>query len=355
MAVRDIRSILVRVVPVAVPIWLWGMDVHSQDLQSWTVELDDTTQRMLMQQASLSLDQCYTLCGTDVLVRCSLHPASGPPQLDCVGPTDPNGFHNGTGCSCGTSSPPKPADLASKPSSSDMPSSSYPPSSTQSSNGCGGRRPIGQLDEPDDHTCSDGDARLGRYVARQAHLEAASVFAFRQLEHVLRTLHAPQPLIESARCAARDEIRHARTLRQVARRYGAAVPRVRVQPQQEITRLDLALSNLREGCIGETYGAAVARTQAMSAADPDLRAQMMQIAEEETQHAELAFAIDDWLRDQLDDDDRRQLDVARDAAVRALTLQAAQPVHPALVTQLGIPSAAHATHLVQALAAIAWA
>jgi hypothetical protein len=392
MSTRNIRSILYRMVPVAVPVWLWGLEVRSQDLRTWTVDLDDSTHNMLSDQAALSAEQCYALCGTEAVVRCALHPTSGTLQLDCVGPPNPNGFHNGTGgCSCGQeTTAPKPPDL-SKPrdlatptydltpymecttsdagTGSDMgpvttcrlitptaPGPSYPPGyrpPSSSSNQCG-RRPLGLHGESVSDAACTPEALIGQHLAAQAHLEAASVVAFRQLERHLRHHGAPSELIKSARRATRDEIRHARTLRRFSADYRATIADVRVRQPDEVSLLDLALANACEGCVGETYGAAVARFQSVQAADPALREAMATIAEEETQHAELAFALDDWLRTRLSAAELRALDAASQAAIAELHSQATQPVPSALVETLGIPDAAQAAFILRTLRAEAW-
>jgi len=56
-------------------------------------------------------------------------------------------------------------------------------------------------------------------------------------------------------------------------------------------------SNLLEGCIGETRAAADLRRRAELLSDSALRAQLLQIADDETRHAELAFRILAWCRD----------------------------------------------------------
>src|SRR4029079_19106973 len=50
-------------------------------------------------------------------------------------------------------------------------------------------------------------SRLGDYLARAAHLEAASVVAFGALEAELRAHGAPPPLVRLAARSARDEVR----------------------------------------------------------------------------------------------------------------------------------------------------
>src|SRR5439155_21546069 len=65
------------------------------------------------------------------------------------------------------------------------------------------------------------DEGLGALFARIARLEAASVPAFRRLARELRAYGAPRSLVDACRTAARDEIRHARVMRALARAHGA--------------------------------------------------------------------------------------------------------------------------------------
>src|SRR5688500_86287 len=55
----------------------------------------------------------------------------------------------------------------------------------------------------------DTDA-IGELFGRAAWMEAASITAFRRLARELESYGAPRELVDAARTAARDEIRHAR-------------------------------------------------------------------------------------------------------------------------------------------------
>ena len=71
---------------------------------------------------------------------------------------------------------------------------------------------------------------LAAFFARSAWLEAASVGAFRRLARELRAHGAPDELIAAAKACALDEIRHARLMARLAKKHGASVPRVVVEP-----------------------------------------------------------------------------------------------------------------------------
>src|SRR5262249_32306722 len=78
---------------------------------------------------------------------------------------------------------------------------------------CVGRAPAGLTSAPRDRGLSE----IGDWLSRCAHLEAASVAAFERLAAELTALGAPLDLVEEARRAAGDEIRHAAVIGTLAR------------------------------------------------------------------------------------------------------------------------------------------
>jgi hypothetical protein len=181
---------------------------------------------------------------------------------------------------------------------------------------CGteGRRPAG-LVEPERFDARDA---VGRWLAHAAWLEAASIPAFIYLARELELHGAPRMLSKLALAAARDEIRHARIMRQVAARYGATPPHVDVALPRQRSLEDMAIENAIEGCVRETWGAVVALWQAHRAQDAELRAIYKAIAADEARHAALGWMIDAWVRTRLDADAHARIDAAREAAVREL-------------------------------------
>lgn len=166
-----------------------------------------------------------------------------------------------------------------------------------------GRRPAGLL------PARSGESRsaLGDYFARLAYLEAASVCAFERVADELRVFAAPPRLIAAAEAAARDEVRHARAMAELARSFGAEPEVPQIQPQPRRARFEFALDNAVEGCVRETFGALLAHHQAALASDPAVAATMARIAEDETRHAELSWDIAGWLEPQLSAAERAQL------------------------------------------------
>ncbi len=204
----------------------------------------------------------------------------------------------------------------------------------ESTNLCGseGRRPAGLVDP----RRIDAPDAVGRWLARAAWLEAASIPAFIYLARELDLHGAPRGLARAALAAARDEIRHAQITRRLATRYGATVPNVDVALPVERSLEDLAIENAIEGCVRETWGAVVALWQAHRAQDAELRAVYRVIADDEARHAALGWEIDRWVRTRLAADAHARIDAARAAAIRELFEGAGSDA----LAVLGLPSGA---------------
>jgi hypothetical protein len=213
----------------------------------------------------------------------------------------------------------------------------------------GGRRPAG-LEAP---TPSEGCA-TGRWLAHVAHLEAASVHAFRVMARELSRHGAPPRSAARARQALRDEVRHARIMRRLATLHGATVAPVRVTPPTERTLEAMALENAVEGCVRETFAALLALWQSRTASDPGVRAAMASIAPDEIRHAELSWQVDAWLARRLDAEARARVTAARQRAVDELAAEQAHEPAAALAAQLGLPTAAQAQELLAATASDLW-
>ena len=207
-----------------------------------------------------------------------------------------------------------------------------------------GRRPHGLCAR----TLPAAAAPLGAFFADAARLEAASVFAFERLARELAQLGAPAELISEADRSALDEIRHARVVGALARRYGAEPEPARVAPAPLRARFAVALENAVEGCVRETFGALVAAHQAALARDPVVAAAMRDIAADEARHASLAWQVAAFLEPQLSIAERTALAVAQRDAVRELIEQAgSENLPPSAAHDIGWPEAA----LARALAA----
>jgi hypothetical protein len=191
-------------------------------------------------------------------------------------------------------------------------------------------------------------------LAAAAHLEGAAVFAFEALERELVAHGAPIHLVARARSAQRDEKRHHSAISGLAIHFGARVPPVEVQPIGIRTLVEVAIENAVEGCVRETYGAAVAALQGECAGNLSLRRAMRSIAVDEAEHALLAWAIDAWARPRLTPGEGAQVEAARGQARAQLIAKVEESTSPELSTILRLPTPAASAHLITTLTAL-WA
>lgn len=211
----------------------------------------------------------------------------------------------------------------------------------------GGRRPGNYRAGVGDDTCNI----VARYLVKQAELEAASVRAFGDLYADLVALNAPAALRRAAIKAAADEVRHAETCARLARRFGANPTFRRIAPAARRDLRALALDNASEGCVRETYGAAVAGYQARTAHDPVVARAMYRIARDEAKHAALSWRIQRWAMPKLAAGERTEILAA--AATARTELDGHVP-ESALQHALGLPAPAAATAMLTALDARVW-
>jgi hypothetical protein len=185
---------------------------------------------------------------------------------------------------------------------------------------CSGRRPaLFKSTEPEAY-------------AQLAELEAASVGAFRILRNELQAHRAPTRLIRDAERAALDEIRHAQIMFALA----GLPPRTWAQPalSPDRTLEEIGLENAREGCVREALGAALGQLESRTATSKQMRRAMAFIFPDEERHAELAFAVDNWLRSQLPARAHRRLDDALRSALAELETELKKPAERALLKGL---------------------
>lgn len=213
-----------------------------------------------------------------------------------------------------------------------------------------GRRPEGLL--PPLHL-EDGSAP-GLYFATSAHLEAAAVLAFDRMIDELEAHGAPQDLLLRARVARGDEVRHAQVVGDLARRYGVEPAAAVAEPRRPRSLFEIALENEVEGVVRETVGAAIATFRAERAGDAEVRRAMASIAEDERAHAELSWALADWARARLGDEERRLLDAARRAAVAELREAFRRDPAREVMAIAGAPGASDVAALLAHLDAELW-
>jgi hypothetical protein len=214
----------------------------------------------------------------------------------------------------------------------------------------GGRRTAGtRADRP-----GRASSAVGELFAQMAFLEAASVPAFARLRAELAALGAPVALLRAAAAARRDEIRHARVTARLARRFGGAPRAPMVEPVAARSIEDIAVENAAEGCVRETFGAAVTEWQARTAGDPGVRRAMRHIARDEARHAALAWRTHAWLDATLSASARHRVADARGQAVEALRVEIAVAAPRDHVRIAGMPTAAQASAMVDALRRGLW-
>ncbi len=158
----------------------------------------------------------------------------------------------------------------------------------------------------------------GEYFARCSYFEAASVYAFERLAAELAAHEAPASLVQMARRAARDEMRHARTMRTLARRFGVEPTWPEAQDLPVRPLVDVARENAAEGCVRETYGAVLGLVGAERASNAEVRAAMRSIAHDECGHAELSWRVAAWAASRLGRRDREAVRRALRAAAHRL-------------------------------------
>lgn len=209
-----------------------------------------------------------------------------------------------------------------------------------------GRRPVGLRPCRTPHASSPE----GLFFARVAELEAASIDAFATLRRELRAHGAPRRLVHAAARARRDEVRHARSMGLVARARGGRPRLPRTMRQTKRTLAELARENVVEGCVRETYGAAVAMFQAARAPSPAMRARLAAIAVDETEHARFSRDLAFWLWKRIGRRARSELTRRADEAVRGLRDELARSsVSTELARAAGMPTREESLRLFDAV------
>jgi rubrerythrin len=220
----------------------------------------------------------------------------------------------------------------------------------ESTEACIGRRPPGlRPAEP-----TEGPVTVGEHFARIARLEAAAVTAFEVLAEELEQLGAPAALVRQTRQAAQDEVRHTQLMAELARRFGGYPGEARIEPRPLRSLRELALDNAAEGCVRETFGALVGTYQVEAAEDPAVARTMRVIAEDETRHAELSWAIAAWVEPLLSAEDRAAVDAATRRAVVQLRAEASLPVDSQVASVAGLPHPLAAVTMVDRLSRDLW-
>lgn len=213
--------------------------------------------------------------------------------------------------------------------------------------GCGAvyGRPLAGLRPPASSAALDP---IGAYLANAAYLEAASVESFRILAAELAAHGAPPELIAAAHRAAEDEVLHARLMCELAARHGVTAPLLPSQPARPIRPLSaMALENAVDGCVHETWSALFVTWQAAHIEDSSVREVFHRIAEDETNHAELAWQVAEWANGQLDAATRYGVKLAQQQARASLRSAIQESFSADASRYLGLPDAAARTALLE--------
>jgi hypothetical protein len=216
---------------------------------------------------------------------------------------------------------------------------------------CVGRKPAGL--QP--RRARVSMSRVADFLARSAELEAASVMAFQIMEAELAAHGAPAHLLERVRAAAEDEVEHARLMQQLAARFGGEVTArsVRVRGIRDLETI--ALENVVEGCVTETWGCLLGMYQAKHARGAALRRTYRRIAADEARHAQLSWDVADWAAQLLPRSSLRRLTEQRASAVAGLSRRLRDSSELPPVRQiLGLPDAATKRRLFEHVRSELW-
>ena len=184
----------------------------------------------------------------------------------------------------------------------------------------------------------EGACPLGDYCARAAYHDSASASAFLRLARELEEHGAPASLVDGCQAAHLAELRHAQSFGELAEDYGvvAEAPPSTIVSIRPIVAV--ALENVVEGLVRETYGAVVARHRARSAGNPRIRQVMTTIARDEHVHARLARDIASWFATNLTELENVWVDNAMRHAARSLSREVDVDVEADLSWDAGLPS-----------------
>lgn len=214
----------------------------------------------------------------------------------------------------------------------------------------GGRRPEGfQIGQPATHHEGGVPRTTGNWLACLAQLETASIPAFARVQHELSLQDAPASFIRNAQQAIADETKHEQMIGTLAKRHGAFTIKPMVPRPVERPLVQMLRENAVEGCVREMFGALLAHHQGATATDPAIRNTMRLIAEEETQHAALAWNIHGWGVPKLTPGEQRHIDEDARQAVQTLRLELEEEFPVDMRATLGLPSAQRAIDILDGI------
>lgn len=146
-------------------------------------------------------------------------------------------------------------------------------------------------------TANNDNAEIARGYWLDGDDEYDSVAAFARCSLELFAVGAPPELIAASQRASLDELKHAELCRALSQHYfvhsWAKRRPVTIQPRPANLG-QLLIDTLREGCVGESIAALRALRMHAQSKDVKVQAAMLEIAEDEGNHAALAWKILSW-------------------------------------------------------------
>jgi hypothetical protein len=160
--------------------------------------------------------------------------------------------------------------------------------------------------------------------ARAGAAEHASIAAFAKLSLELMAHGAPMDLLRAVHAAALDEVDHAERCFRLAGGVVAGPFPFGATLDLRRSLAAIAADAVREGCVGETIGAVLARVAAEHAPDADVAEVLAAIADDEERHSALSWRIVAWAVRMGGEDVRAAVDAAlREPAPRFDTAELA--------------------------------
>ncbi len=191
----------------------------------------------------------------------------------------------------------------------------------------------------------------GKYFAECAQLERAAVIAFERMAQELAALGAPEELLRAASRSKQDEERHVVAMEQLSAKFQGKSSPFEAPSFAPRGAFEVARENAVEGCVRESYGALVGLWQCERAVDPEVRAALREVAQDELRHAALSWRVAAWLEPRLSPEQREAIASAKREAFSDLMRDCAAEPDAGLVETAGLPDAAHALGLAGALGA----
>ncbi len=138
-------------------------------------------------------------------------------------------------------------------------------------------------------------------IIRRMTCEGVAVKAFERLALELKAYDAPLFLMDAIDTAIQDEKRHFQLFQDLAGSLGITQISVDFEIDRYAVRtlLEIGIENAIEGCVGESFAALENLYQSECAQEMKIRVLHQQIVEDEIAHAELSWAIHDWILKQL--------------------------------------------------------